>query len=107
MLHECCNIHALAHITGGGFTNIDRVIPDNLKVKIYSDTPQGRIQTYMESDGYFSHNDLFKTIQTDCNVQYEEMRTVFNCGVGMVAIVEYESVKNIPGHDYIILGELV
>lgn len=107
MLHEYCDIHALAHITGGGFTNINRVVPDNLTVKIYSDTLPGRTQTYMESDGYFCHNDLFKTIQTDCNVKYEEMRTVFNCGVGMVVIMDYASVKNIPGHNYIILGELI
>jgi phosphoribosylformylglycinamidine cyclo-ligase len=89
------DIHALAHITGGGLTNIDRVIPEGLSVK------------YLMSEGYFCHNELFKTIQNDYGVKYEEMRTTFNCGVGMVVIMAPESVKNIPDNEFIILGELV
>jgi phosphoribosylformylglycinamidine cyclo-ligase len=94
-LYEYCDIHALAHITGGGLTNIDRVLPEGLSVK------------YLMSDGYFCHNELFKTIQKDYGVEYEEMRTTFNCGVGMVVIMAPESVKNMPDNEFIILGEIV
>ena len=88
------DIHALAHITGGGLSNIDRVIPDDLEVN------------WLMSEGYFSHNELFTKIQKDYNVDYKEMRTTFNCGVGMAVIMASESVKNIPNNDFIILGEL-
>ncbi len=56
---------------------------------------------------YFCHNELFKTIQKDYEVEYEEMRTIFNCGVGMAVIMAPESVKNIPDNEFIILGEIV
>ena len=92
--HDCV-INALAHITGGGLSNIDRVIPNNLKVK------------YMMSEGYFDHIDLFNTIQTDFDVDYQEMRNTFNCGVGMVVIMHPDELVNMPHKDFIILGELI
>ena len=92
--HDCV-INALAHITGGGLSNIDRVIPENLKVK------------YLMSDGYFDHVELFTKIQTDFDVDYQEMRTTFNCGVGMVVIMHPEELTNMPHKDFIILGELI
>ena len=92
--HDCV-INALAHITGGGLSNIDRVIPDNLKVK------------YIMSEGYFDHVELFNKIQTDFDVDYQEMRNTFNCGVGMVVIMHPEELTNMPHKDFIILGELI
>ena len=92
--HDCV-INALAHITGGGLSNIDRVIPDNLKVK------------YLMSEGYFDHVELFNKIQSDFDVDYQEMRNTFNCGVGMVVIMHPEELTNMPHKDFIILGELI
>ena len=92
--HDCV-INALAHITGGGLSNIDRVIPNNLKVK------------YLMSEGYFDHVELFNKIQTDFDVEYQEMRNTFNCGVGMVVIMHPEELTNMPHKDFIILGELI
>ena len=92
--HDCV-INALAHITGGGLSNIDRVIPDNLKVK------------YLMSEGYFDHIELFNKIQTDFDVDYQEMRNTFNCGVGMVVIMHPDELVNMPHKDFIILGELI
>ena len=76
-------------------SNIDRVIPNNLKVK------------YLMSEGYFDHVELFNKIQTDFDVEYQEMRNTFNCGVGMVVIMHPEELTNMPHKDFIILGELI
>ena len=92
--HDCV-INALAHITGGCLSNIDRVIPNNLKVK------------YLMSEGYFDHVELFNKIQSDFDVEYQEMRNTFNCGVGMVVIMHPEELTNMPHKDFIILGELI
>lgn len=62
-------IHALCHITGGGFYgNIPRVLPKNLSVILKSwDLP-----------------DIFTFLQEKGNISTEEMRKVFNCGVGLL-----------------------
>ncbi len=68
-------VRALAHITGGGLTeNIPRVLPDGLGVKI--DTASWTVLPE------------FKWLAQTGNVAPEEMVRTFNCGLGMVAIVD-------------------
>lgn len=64
-------IHAAAHITGGGVENIPRVIPENLKVHLKS----------------WELPDCFKEVQKRADISLEEMRTTFNCGIGFVLIL--------------------
>lgn len=73
-------IKALAHITGGGFVeNIPRVLPPGLRAAIdYAAWPMPPI---------------FGLIQSAGNISDEEMRRVFNCGIGMVMIVTPEHVS--------------
>ncbi|MCS6848732.1 MAG: phosphoribosylformylglycinamidine cyclo-ligase [Anaerolineae bacterium] len=73
-------IKALAHITGGGFVeNIPRVLPPGLRAAVdYSAWPLPPI---------------FALIQSAGNISDEEMRRVFNCGIGMVMIVAPEHVS--------------
>jgi len=67
-------VNALAHITGGGLTeNIPRVIPENCKAVI--DTQSWELPP------------VFKWLQQAGNVQMREMYRTFNCGVGMVIAV--------------------
>ena len=87
-------IKALAHITGGGFKNVDRILPDNLKVK------------YKQTNGYYSHPHHFKWIQSKTNMSKEKMRNTFNCGIGMVIILSPEEVEKMPVES-IHLGEIV
>ena len=87
-------IKALAHITGGGFKNVDRILPDNLKVE------------YKQSNGYYSHPHHFKWIQSRTNMSKEKMRNTFNCGIGMVIVLSPEEVEKLPV-DSIHLGEIV
>ena len=87
-------LKALAHITGGGFKNVDRVLPDNLKVR------------YEREDVFYSHYQLFQWIQTKAEMSMEEMRNTFNCGIGMVMILSPEEVEKLP-IEHIRLGEIV
>ncbi len=67
-------IKAMAHLTGGGFTdNIPRVLPDGVGVRI--DTSAWTVPP------------LFRLIQSAGNVSETEMFRVFNMGIGFVLIV--------------------
>ncbi len=73
-LLEQIDIHALAHITGGGLLeNIPRVLPRGCKAIIDSDSWQ--------------LPEVFDWLQQQGNVANPEMLRTFNCGVGMVACV--------------------
>jgi phosphoribosylformylglycinamidine cyclo-ligase len=73
-LINASEVHALCHITGGGFQeNIPRVIPESTKAVINTkswDLPP-----------------VFKWLQEKGNVDAFEMYRTFNCGVGMIAAV--------------------
>ena len=58
------------------------------------------------SEGYFDHVELFNKIQSDFDVDYQEMRNTFNCG----AHSSYNASRRIDKYahkDFIILGELI
>ena len=66
-----CEIHALSHITGGGFwENIPRVLPENTKAVI--------------DGGSWQWPEVFNWLQKSGNVETYEMYRTFNCGVGMI-----------------------
>lgn len=68
------NIHAMAHITGGGLTeNLPRVLPDNLSAEIDLAT--------------WEFPAVFKWLQQAGNIEQSEMVRTFNCGVGFVMVV--------------------
>ncbi|MCE9644428.1 MAG: phosphoribosylformylglycinamidine cyclo-ligase [Chloroflexi bacterium] len=90
-------VKALVHITGGGFVeNIPRILPETLDAKILS--------------GSWSVPPLWKLIQQTGDIAADEMYRVFNMGIGMVAIVDENSVSKIqtliPETTFVI-GELV
>ncbi|MGD8908516.1 MAG: phosphoribosylformylglycinamidine cyclo-ligase [Chromatiales bacterium] len=67
-------IHALAHITGGGLPeNLPRVLPQGCKAVIDSDSWQ--------------LPELFRWLQQQGGVANSELLRTFNCGVGMVVCV--------------------
>lgn len=71
------DVHALAHITGGGLLeNIPRVLPENCRAVI---------------DGKsWRRPPVFDWLQQKGNIAEREMHRVFNCGVGMVIAVAQE-----------------
>jgi phosphoribosylformylglycinamidine cyclo-ligase len=68
-------VKGLAHITGGGLTeNVPRVLPQDTKAVITkSSWPRPR---------------LFEWLQREGDVAEDEMHRVFNCGIGMVIVVD-------------------
>jgi phosphoribosylformylglycinamidine cyclo-ligase len=73
-LHRAGLLKAAAHITGGGLVgNIPRVLPDNTRAVIDAST--------------WSLPPVFAWLARTGNVEPDEMLRVFNCGLGMVAVV--------------------
>ena len=68
------DVHALAHITGGGLPeNLPRVLPDGTRAVI---------------DGQsWQIPEVFRWLQAQGNIVESEMLRTFNCGVGMVVCV--------------------
>ena len=68
-------IKGLAHITGGGLLeNIPRVLPDNCHAIVNTDA--------------WDFPSIFAQIQTGGRISPQEMARTFNCGMGMVLIVD-------------------
>lgn len=80
-LKENFTIKAFSHITGGGIIgNTKRVIPENMNLKI--DWNSWEIPA------------IFKLIQKSGNITNDEMREVFNLGIGLIAIAnKYDADK--------------
>ena len=65
------DVHAIAHITGGGFwENIPRVLPDNTQAVI--------------DESSWQWPAIFNWLQQTGNVSRHEMYRTFNCGVGLI-----------------------
>ena len=80
VLHKGINVKALAHITGGGFTeNIPRVLPKETVAAI--------------DLSHIPFAPVFQWIQTAGGVAQEEMLRTFNCGIGMVVVVAAKDEK--------------
>ena len=75
-------IKAIANITGGGLTeNIPRVLPKNKCAELdFNEINMGKL---------FSH------IQKKGNIDNNEMLKVFNCGIGMILIVNKKDSEEI------------
>ncbi|WP_057831792.1 phosphoribosylformylglycinamidine cyclo-ligase [Colwellia sp. TT2012] len=72
-------VHALSHITGGGFwENIPRVLPATAQAVIKGDSWQWP--------------SIFSWLQENGNITEHEMYRTFNCGVGMIIVVPADKV---------------
>ena len=99
-LKTVLNIKAFSHITGGGIIgNTKRVVPKGLSLKIDWNA--------------WEMPALFKLIQKTGNIADDEMREVFNIGIGLIAIVDkndVDKVKSISARvneTAVIMGEVV
>jgi len=74
------DVHAIAHITGGGFwENIPRILPDNMQAIIDEKSWQWPA--------------IFSWLQQAGNVDKQEMYRTFNCGVGLIVVLPKNDVN--------------
>ncbi|MCW8854505.1 MAG: phosphoribosylformylglycinamidine cyclo-ligase [Gammaproteobacteria bacterium] len=79
-LLEQLDIHAMSHITGGGLLeNLPRVMPENTRAQLDASSWQ------MPA--------VFQWLQQQGNIEQSEMYRTFNCGVGMVLVVNAEDTE--------------
>ncbi|OEL02771.1 phosphoribosylformylglycinamidine cyclo-ligase [Staphylococcus casei] len=75
---EAVQIHAMTHITGGGFyENIPRALPEGVTAKI--DVTQ------------FPTPKVFDWLQTQGEISTNEMYNVFNMGIGFTLVIDKEN----------------
>jgi phosphoribosylformylglycinamidine cyclo-ligase len=73
-------VKGLAHITGGGLTlNVPRILQDGLRARL--------------KKASWPRPEVFQWLQRTGNVAEEEMHRVFNCGIGMIAVVDAGDAK--------------
>ena len=73
------DLHGISHITGGGIEgNTSRILPDGMKLEIDWDA--------------WKWLPIFSYIQSRGDIATEEMRRVFNLGIGLILIVEKNAV---------------
>ncbi len=99
ILQKGTEINALAHITGGGFVeNIPRVLGTDTRAVIEKRS--------------WNPPDIFKLIQSDGNIEDEEMYRAFNMGIGMVLFCSGENANNLleelraSGEEATVIGEV-
>jgi len=93
-------VKALAHITGGGFVdNIPRVLPQGLAVALDLD----RVPVHP----------VFKWLAAAGGVSEREMLRTFNCGIGMIAVLDAQAAEQAceafaaNGETVVRLGEVI
>jgi len=99
-IRETSAIKAMAHITGGGFTeNIPRVLPKHLAAKI--DLNSVKLPP------------VFQWLRATGNIAQKEMLKTFNCGTGMIVVVASDNVEAVKavlkreGETVCVLGTLI
>jgi phosphoribosylformylglycinamidine cyclo-ligase len=99
-LARSLEVHAVAHITGGGIPgNLDRVLPDDLDAVVDPTTWQPP--------------PIFGELARIGSVAADEMARTFNMGVGMIAVVSPSAADDAlalladHGHQPAVLGEVV
>lgn len=99
LIKDRAPIRAMAHITGGGIMgNVPRTLPSHLKVEIdWASIPRSPI---------------FELIQAHGPVEEEEMRRVFNMGIGFTLVVPKDDAPSIMrslsamGESALIIGRI-
>ena len=87
-------IHGLVHVTGGGFyDNIPRALPEGLGATIDADS--WRVPK------------IFNLLQEWGDVPSREMYRTFNCGIGMILIVDAEIADDLTDETFYKIGNVV
>lgn len=78
------SLHGIAHITGGGLSeNLPRILPERCRAIV--------------REGSWPRPPIFQLLQKWGNLREREMRRVFNCGLGLMLVVEEGECEAILG----------
>lgn len=98
-LMQSVDVHALAHITGGGIPgNLNRVLPENCHAVV--------------EESSWEWPAMFTWMMETANIERAEMYRTFNCGVGMILVVDANDAEqsiaalNAEGETAFIVGEV-
>jgi len=98
-LTESYDLKGIAHITGGGFKeNIVRILNKNSNAIIDSSS--------------WDRPSIFKWLQDKGNITEDEMLKTFNCGIGMVIVIDQNDQDGIMnqlsllGHQSFVIGKI-
>jgi len=95
-LRKNTELHALAHITGGGVENIPRVLPPGMTWKMKA----------------WAWPEAFLEVQKRTKMSDEKMLVTLNCGIGLVAILpgkDLDAAKTVisgQGFEFFEIGEI-
>ncbi len=79
------DVHALAHITGGGIPgNLNRVLPEDCHAVV--------------DESAWEWPELFTWLMETGNIARSEMYRTFNCGVGMILVVNSDNAEDAIKH---------
>ncbi len=99
-LKENLPIKGFSHITGGGIVgNTKRILPEGTSLKIDWNA--------------WEMPEIFKLIQKTGKVKDDEMRSVFNIGIGLIAVIGRDNADDLlklseeSGETPIVLGEII
>lgn len=99
-LLKTVDVHAMAHITGGGITeNLPRVLPKDLSASI--DLSSWQLP------------EIFVWLQQQGNVALADMLITFNCGIGMIVCVDAAdeastlAILSQQGETAFVIGEII
>jgi phosphoribosylformylglycinamidine cyclo-ligase len=99
-LKDCAFLHGTSHITGGGIEgNTRRVLHDDLRLSIDWDS--------------WDPLEIFHLIKQIGKVSDQEMRRVFNMGIGFIFVVDKNFVDksieilNRPNQEPVVIGEII
>jgi len=98
-LYQVPAVHGMAHITGGGIEgNLSRIIPDGLSARV--------------DLGSIIVPPVFSFIKSKGNIADDEMLRTFNCGVGLIVVVDAGAQADVvealsKGCDCYPIGEVV
>ena len=89
-------VKAISHITGGGLRNLMRVLPKDLCID-WVEFPSP----------FYAHEETFQWIQDYSEMSDEDMRATFNCGLGMILVINPRPSIPLPPESYIKLGTII
>jgi len=93
-------VKGFSHITGGGITeNLPRIFNENLSAKINLNA--------------WERPSIFNLIQNEANIDELEMLRTFNCGIGMIAIIDENNLEAFSKkmislrEEFFVIGEMI